>query len=173
VRELADQERIHRFMRALGAAAPADGDCYLTGGATAVLHGWRSTTLDVDIELDPDQDEVLRALPAIKEELAVNVELASPANFIPLPPGWRERSLFIAQEGRLTFRHFDLYSQALAKLERGHAQDLEDVRAMLAQGLVEPQQLRSTFAQIEPELYRFPAVDPAAFRSSVERLPET
>jgi hypothetical protein len=44
---------------------------------------------------------------------------------------------------------------------------------MLAQGLVEPQQLRSTFAQIEPELYRFPAVDPAAFRSSVDQLPPT
>jgi hypothetical protein len=98
VRELADEERIRRFMRALGAAAPADGDCYLTGGATAVLLGWRATTLDVDIELDPDQDEVLRALPGIKDELAINVELASPADFIPLPAGWRERSLFIARE---------------------------------------------------------------------------
>jgi len=173
VRELADEERIGRFMRALGAAAPADGDCYLTGGATAVLLGWRSTTLDVDIELDPDQDEVLRALTTIKEELAVNVELASPGDFIPLPAGWRERSLFIARERRLTFRHFDLYSQALAKLERGHAQDLEDVRTMLAQGLVEPQQLQSAFAEIEPELYRFPAVDPAAFRSSLEDLTQT
>jgi hypothetical protein len=44
---------------------------------------------------------------------------------------------------------------------------------MLTQGLVEPPQLRSASAQIEPELYRFPAVDPAAFRSSVEQLPET
>jgi hypothetical protein len=168
VRELADEARIRRFMHAVGDAAPSEGDCYLTGGATAVLLGWRSTTLDVDISLEPEQDEVLRVLPRIKDELAVNVELASPADFIPLPRGWRERSLFVGREGRLSFRHFDLYSQALAKLERGHAQDMDDVRAMLARGLVEAEQVRIFFAEIEPELYRFPAVDSAGFRASVD-----
>jgi hypothetical protein len=168
VRELADADRIRRFMRALGQAARVDGDCYLTGGTTAVLIGWRPTTLDVDIELEPDQDEVLRALPSIKDELAVNVELASPANFIPLPSGWRERSLFVGREGRLSFKHFDLYSQALAKLERSHAQDVEDVRALLDRGLVEAERLHACFEEIEPELYRFPAVDAAGFRASVE-----
>ena len=44
---------------------------------------------------------------------------------------------------------------------------------MLARDLIETPQLRSSFAEIEPELYRFPAVDPAAFRSSVDQLPET
>ncbi len=168
MRELADADRIRRFMQALGRAARVDGDCYLTGGATAVLLGWRSTTLDVDIELAPDQGDALRALPAIKDELAVNVELASPADFIPLPSGWRERSLFVAREGRLSFRHFDLDSQALAKLERGHRQDLDDVRAMLEGRFVEAEQLRSRFVEIEPELYRFPAIDAAVFRRSVE-----
>ena len=59
-----------RFMRAVGVAA-REGDCYLTGGATAVLLGRRATTLDVDIMLEPEQDEVLRALPRIKDDLAV------------------------------------------------------------------------------------------------------
>jgi hypothetical protein len=53
-------------MQALGAAAPREGTCYLAGGSTAVLLGWRSTTIEVDIELVPAQDEVLHALPAIK-----------------------------------------------------------------------------------------------------------
>ena len=39
-------------------------------------------------------------------------------------------SPFIVKEGPLAFRHFDLYAQALAKIERGHAQDLVDVREM-------------------------------------------
>jgi len=155
-------------MRALGAAAPEDGDCYLTGGATAVLVGWRATTLDVDIKLEPEQEQVLRALVRIKDELSVNVELASPEDFIPLPHGWRERSPFLAREGRLTFRHFDPYSQALAKLERGHAQDVEDVRELLARELVDGAALRARFAEIEPELYRFPAVDATDFRRAVE-----
>ena len=167
MRELADEQRIRRFIRALGDAAPRDGDCYLTGGATAVLLGWRATTLDVDIRLEPEQDELLRALVRIKEELAVNVELASPADFIPLPGGWRERSPFAVREGRLSFRHFDLYSQALAKLERDHARDVEDVRELLSRGLVEAPRLRVFFEEIEPELYRFPAIDAADFGRSV------
>jgi hypothetical protein len=168
VRELADGDRIRRFMRALGEAAPREGVCYLTGGATAILVGWRPTTVDVDIALEPEQDELLRALARIKDELAVNVELASPADFIPVPQGWRERSPFAAREGLLTFRHFDLYSQALAKLERGHTQDVEDVHEMLSRELVDAARLLEFFAEIEPELYRFPAVDPVDFRKSVE-----
>jgi hypothetical protein len=170
VRDLADEQRIRHLIRALGEAAPAEGVCYLAGGATAVLLGWRATTLDVDIALEPEQDEVLRAVPRLKEELSINVELASPADFIPLPRNWRERSLFVERAESLTFRHVDLYSQALAKLERGHAQDLADAREMLGRGLIERGEVRSRFAEIEPELYRFPAVDPADFRRSVEEF---
>jgi hypothetical protein len=168
VRELADEERIRRLMRALGGAAPREGVCYLTGGATAVLIGWRSTTLDVDLKLEPEQDEILRAIARLKEELSINVELASPGDFLPLPRGWRDRSPFIERAERLTFRHFDFYSQALAKVERGHRQDLGDVKEMLGRGLIEAEGLRSSFEQIEPELYRFPSVDPVDFRRSLE-----
>jgi hypothetical protein len=170
MRELADAARIHRFMQALGAAAPHDGVCYLVGGGTAVLLGWRESTIDVDIELVPEQDEVLRALPTIKDELQVNVELASPRHFIPLPAGWEERSPSVGREGRLTFKHFDLYSQALAKLERGHTQDLQDAAVMLQRGLVDADRLRSAFDEIEPQLYRFPAIDPADYRRRVEEF---
>jgi hypothetical protein len=168
MRELADAARVRRFMEALGGLAAHEGTCYLVGGGTAVLLGWRETTIDVDMELEPEQDEVLRGLPAIKDELQINVELASPRHFIPLPAGWEDRSPSAGREGRLTFKHFDLYSQALAKLERGHAQDLEDARHMLKSGLVEVDRLRSSFDEIEPQLYRFPAIDPADFRRRVE-----
>lgn len=168
MRELADAARIQRFMEALGAAAPREGVCYLVGGGTAVLLGWRLTTIDVDIELDPEQDELLRALPAIKDALQINVELASPRHFIPLPAGWEERSPSVGRKGRLTFKHFDLYSQALAKLERGHAQDLDDAREMVDRGLVDGDQLRTAFDEIEPQLYRFPAIDPGDYRDRLE-----
>jgi hypothetical protein len=169
VRELADAERIHAFMRALGAAADVDGAAYLTGGATAVLHGWRSATVDVDLLLVPERDRLLRAIPALKDELRLNVELVSPADFIPVPAGWEDRSIFAAREGRLSFYHYDPYAQALAKLERGHRQDLVDVRSLVETGLVDPARVLAYLDEIEPELYRFPAVDPAAFRRAVER----
>lgn len=167
MRALADAERIHQFMRALGAEANVDVRIYFTGGATAVLHGWRDSTIDVDIKIVPDADAVFRAIPALKERLQMNVELAAPDDFIPVREGWEDRSPFIAREGRVSFHHFDLYAQALAKIERGHAQDALDVRELLARGLVHRVQLAAYFDAIEPRLYRYPAIDPAAFRQAV------
>lgn len=155
-------------MRELGAEASGDGAAYLTGGATAVLIGWRDTTIDVDLRLIPEHDRLLRALPRLKDELALNVELASPDDFIPVPPGWADRSVFVAREGRLTFYHYDLYAQALAKVERAHVRDLEDVDMMVARGLVQPEEALAYFARLEPELYRYPALDPRSFRRRVE-----
>lgn len=168
MRELADADRIRRFMHELGRSSDADARVYFTGGATAVLCGWRASTIDVDMKVVPDTDSVLRALPRIKEALRVNVEIASPSDFIPVPAGWEERSPFVAREGRINFHHFDPYAQALAKVERGHAQDLEDVRAMIANGMVDPARALQYFGSIEPELYRFPALDPGTFRRAVE-----
>jgi len=167
MRALADAERIHHFMSALADAARGAGRAYFTGGATAVLLGWRPTTIDVDVHLVPEQDALLRAIPALKERLHLNVELASPADFIPVRADWEERSPFIARIGRLSFHHFDLYAQALAKVERGHSQDVADVREMVARGLVEPAAARAYFTAVEPELYRYPAVDPATFQRAV------
>jgi hypothetical protein len=170
MRELANSARIEQFMHELGRTVDVDGSVYLTGGATAVLHGWRDTTIDVDIKLIPDRDEILREIPKLKEVLNLNVELAAPSDFIPLPQGWEERSPLIRQEGKLSFHHFDPVAQALSKAERGHDQDISDVREMIATGLVTPAEAISQFETIEPELYRFPAIDPVSFRKSVEEL---
>ena len=155
-------------MRALGGAVQREQAVYLVGGATAVLNGWRDSTIHVDIALVGDADEILRALPAIKNELELNIELASPADFVPLPTGWEERAISIGTEGAVAFFHFDPYSQALAKLERAHEHDLLDVGRMIATGLVDRARLAACFDEIERDLYRFPAVDPGAFRSRVE-----
>jgi len=167
MRELADADRIQRVLEGLGEAARAPGRVYLTGGATAVLLGWRKSTIDVDLAFVPDQDTILRAIPALKERLQVNVELASPADFIPVPPGWEDRSLFVDQAGALGIFHFDLYAQALAKLERGHQQDITDVRELVARGFVKPSRALEYFSRIEPELYRFPAIHAPSYRHAV------
>lgn len=168
MRELADAERIRRFLRAFGAAAESDGSAYLTGGATAVLLGWRATTLDVDIALAPESETLLRAIPRLKDELRINIELVSPADFIPVPSGWEDRSVFVTKERRLSVYHFDFYAQALAKVERAHARDRQDVRAMIEAGLVEPARALTYFEEIERGLYRYPALDPRSFRRRVE-----
>ena len=170
MRKVADQERIRNFMRALGAEADIYAQLYFTGGVTAVLLGWRASTIDVDIRIFPESDQLLRAIPALKESLEINVELASPADFIPEVAGWKDRSLFIAQEGKLSFYHYDLYAQALAKIERSHAQDVEDVAEMIRSGRIDPRSVFQYFKQIEPRLYLYPAIDPASFRRSLEQI---
>jgi hypothetical protein len=170
VRELADSARIEQFMRELGRAVQVEGRVYLTGGATAVLHGWRDTTIDVDLKLIPDHDEILREIPRLKERLNLNVELAAPSDFIPLPAGWEDRSPLVRREGKLSFHHFDPVAQALSKAERGHDQDVRDIQAMIAAGLVNPAEALIQFKAIEPELFRFPAIDPASFRKAVDNL---
>ena len=170
MRRIADAARVQTFMQRLGERAGAAGHVYLTGGATALLIGWRSTTIDIDLALGPDAEHVLRLLPALKEELELNMELAAPSDFIPELPGWRDRSRFIERAGRLDFFHYDFYAQALSKVERGHAQDQEDVRAMLDRGLIAAETAMTLFDQIEPELYRYPAIDPAAYRRAVVRM---
>jgi hypothetical protein len=169
VRGKADADRIRALTRALGRQARTPARLYLVGGATAVLAGWRDSTVDVDVRIEPD-DEFLRLLPPLKERLGINVELASPADFLPELPGWRDRSPFLFREGVVEVFHYDLYSQALAKLERGFARDLGDVEAMVAGGHVRPRTLQKLFAAIQPQLYRFPAVEPAALTAAVEGL---
>lgn len=134
------------------------------------MEGWRDATIDVDLKLVPESDEVLRAIPRLKEELEINVELAAPSDFIPELPAWEERCRFVAQEGGLAVYQYDFYSQALSKLERRHQKDLTDVQAMLDRGLIERLKLQQLYDAIEPELFRYPAIDPPAFRRAVELI---
>src|ERR1041385_3873546 len=104
MREPVDATRVRRLLEAFGRAAERDVRVYLVGGTTAVLMGWRASTIDVDFVMRPEDDAILRAIPALKELLGMNVELASPADFIPLPPGWEERGTFVGRCGRSSGR---------------------------------------------------------------------
>ena len=41
---------------------------------------------------------------------------------------------------------------------------------MIEHGLVQPVRLRELYETIEPVLYRYPAIDPAAFRKKIEMV---
>jgi hypothetical protein len=170
MRQPVDAKRVRHFMRAFGEEAEREINVYLTGGASAVLLGFRPSTIDIDLKIEPDSERLWRTLPRLKERLQINIELTSPGDFIPELPHWRERSAVIAREGPLSFYHYDFYAQVLAKIERGHSQDLADVRQLLSRQLVEAAGIELLFSQIEPNLYRFPALDPPTFRRAVEEV---
>ncbi len=154
-------------MLALGNRVRGEGRIYFAGGATALLFGWRAMTIDIDLKPDPEPAGLFEAIAFLKDELDLNIELASPDDFIPAIPGWRERSLFIARHGLVEFFHYDPYGQALSKLQRRHDRDLVDVHFLVEKGLVRVERLPEMFELIEPQLIRYPAVEPGAFRSAV------
>ncbi|MBI4369416.1 MAG: hypothetical protein HY547_04230 [Elusimicrobia bacterium] len=167
MRQVTTLKLLRRFMELLGSRLTKPANVYFTGGVTALLHGWRETTIDVDLSATTGEDGLLRQIPVIKEELKINVELASPSDFIPELPGWKDRSVFIASYGVVHFYHYDPYAQVLSKIERGHAQDVEDIKNFIQSGLVDPIKLIKLFQQIKSELYRYPAIDPDSFGRAV------
>jgi len=167
MRSETDRAKLERFMVALGERVHGEGAVYLTGGATALLRGWRSATIDVDIKPDPEPAGLFEAIAGLKDELDINVELASPDQFIPAVPGWRERSIFVARHGAVSYFHYDPYGQALAKLQRGHERDMADVRSFVREGWIELDELQLMFERIEPQLVRYPSLDARSFRRAV------
>lgn len=165
-----DKAKIEAFMVALGNRVRGGGAVYLTVGATAVWYQWRAMTIDVDIKPDPEPAGLFESIARLKDELDIKVELASPDLFIPAVPGWRERIIFIARHGRIEWFHYDLYGQALSKIQRRHERDVRDVRAMLERGMISTEGLWEMFARIEPQMIRYPAIDAPTFRAAVEEF---
>ncbi len=143
------------------------GRIYLTGGATALLHDWRMMTVGIDLKLDPEPKGIFEAIARIKDEQDVNIELASPADFVPELPGWRERSDFIATHGQVEFYHYDYCGQALFKIERAHERDLNDVSNMIKDGLVKPATLFQLFGAVVGNLIRYPTIDPVELKRRI------
>jgi hypothetical protein len=64
------------LMRELARSSPGRQSyrVFFVGGGTAVLAGWRESTIDAD--LYSDREEIFRDIQAIKERLQLNIEFA-------------------------------------------------------------------------------------------------
>lgn len=170
LRQNTDKAKTTEVLEYLGRHIETPGILYLSGGASAVLIGWRERTVDIDCKFDPEPQGIYEALQSAKEKLDVNIELASPDHFIPPVPDWVERSIFIGQFGKLEVYHYDFYSQALAKIERGHKRDLLDVERMVEGGLIVRSEVGAYFQKIVPEILKYPSINQTAFEIKVNRF---
>lgn len=170
---------IERFLNDLGAMAHTSGRIYLAGGAALVhsqVRGLGASTEDIDLKLDvADEQAVEDAIRQLKVTSSVNVELASPADFIPLPPNWESMSAYTGRYGGLDVFYFDWVTLALAKIERGSSRDLHDVALLQQNGLIQRADLEAAFQAILPQLghSRFFNVDPALFSQKVSAAVNT
>lgn len=163
------EEKLRELMKALVRSAPRGqhGRVYLVGGATAVLAGWRPSTLDVDLHGHPE--ELFRGIQGIKEHLEVNVEFARPEDFVPELAGSAGRHVFIETIGTVSFFHHDPYAQAFSKVVRGFERDLSDGQRFVAGGMVDARKLHDLVHAIPDEAYaRYPALSRDAVRAAVD-----
>jgi hypothetical protein len=150
-----DRPRIERFLRELGRAFRHPARLFIVGGTTLVYERLRESTLDIDYALEVANEhhgEFMRQLARLKDQLAVNVEEASPADFIPLPSGWRNRAQFVDRFGQIDVFHYDLVSTALSKLGRGHERDLTDVRLLLDANLITVDEIERGWQEVKAQL---------------------
>jgi hypothetical protein len=123
--------------------------------------------VDYSIETaSPETESILRKLAL---ELKLDLESVPLGDFIPLPPHSEQRHRLVGQFGRATVYIFDLYSIALSKIARGFESDLDDVKFLLDQKLIEWDVLETHFQAILP-LAKNSDIDPNEFREYFETL---
>ena len=62
-----DKAKVEAFMTALGRRVEGPGRIYFAGGATALLYGWRTSTIDIDLKADPEPPKFFEAIAILKE----------------------------------------------------------------------------------------------------------
>ncbi|MBI1801985.1 MAG: hypothetical protein HY259_14730 [Chloroflexi bacterium] len=165
--QLVDRNLLLSFLQHLGRCYKHAGVVYLVGGSSLLLVAVKESTYDIDLQftIPPDHhDEFIRCVRTVGRELRVFVEQASPDEFMPLPAGREERRQFVGRFGMLDVFHFDFYSVALGKLQRGNTKDFADVLNMIRSNVIDQSTLRRFFDEI------FPSLETHGLRANPERF---
>ena len=172
MRQPLTKELLNEALIQLASRSKGTGRLYITGGACAVYEGWRESTLDIDLKLDPEPQGIYEAIQYVKRHHDINIELAAPSDFIPEVPGWGDRSQWINRYQGVDIFHYDFVSQALSKIERGNEQDLSDVNNMLNHQKTTPEAILDAFEEIRPHLIKYPRITEVMFEYKVREALE-
>jgi len=145
-----DKARIEDFLKNLGRTFRKPGRLYLVGGAALVHLGIRSGfTQDIDVEVTgSNAGDMFTAIRGLVEQMNINVEFASPRDFMPLPSQWETNARYIGRYGSIDVFYFDFYSIALSKIERGNTRDINDVKLLLDRGIITLEELDAAYQEV-------------------------
>jgi hypothetical protein len=165
-------------------AAPAR--LYLVSRTSHLAEGWCDRVPAFELAGDAGRPELGEAVREAGRALGVDLVWESPADVIPLPGGWEERSLgaealakaarpaMMGQGGTgnaLELRHFDPYSVVLRLIARGDEPDYVAALEYVLHGWVEPARLEGLLAEVVPRMTNQTlAQDPAEFRRKFKGL---
>jgi hypothetical protein len=137
MRQSVGRQEIEQFLVQVGRTRQP-GRLYLVGGAAMVHRGIRpGQTLDIDIQITIDPANLMAQIAQLKNRLNINIEFASPGDFMPLPDQWEARSEFLKRYDQVDVFYDDWYSIALSKMERSSRLDIADVQLLVSQGFVD------------------------------------
>ena len=149
---------------------------YLVSRTSHLAEGWCDRVPSLELAGDGGRTDLGEAVREEGRALGVNVVWESPADVIPLPAGWEERSLAatIRQKGSgntLEIRHFDPYSVVLRLIARGDEPDYVAALEYVLHGWVEPARLEGLLSEVVPRMTnKTLAQDPAEFRRKFKGL---
>jgi hypothetical protein len=156
MRQRVGRQEIEQFLIQVGRTRQP-GRLYLTGGAALVHRGIRpGQTLDIDIQITVDPANLTAQIAQLKQQLNMNIEFASPGDFIPLPAQWEARSQFIKRYDQVDVFYFDWYSIALSKMQRANRQDVVDVQLLVRQRCVDVTELDLLYQDVLDKIGRPP-----------------
>lgn len=156
MRQHVGREEIEQFLMQVG-RTHLPGRLYLTGGAALVHRGIRpGQTLDIDIQITVDPGNLTAQIAHLKHKMNINIEFASPGDFIPLPTQWEARSAFIQRYDQVDVFYFDWYSIALSKMQRANRQDVVDVQLLVRHEFVEVTELDRLCQDVSHKIGRPP-----------------
>lgn len=162
-----DKPAIESFLQLLGRSFHKPARLYLVGGAALVHLGIRpGFTQDIDVQVvGPNEGDLIVTIQKLIERLQINIEFASPGDFIPLPSQWQAHARFVGRYGLIDVFYFDFYSIALSKIERGSTPDIADVKLLVQQGIITLNELDQAYQEVLAQLGkgRYPRVTPQRF----------
>jgi len=167
MRPSVDKRSIESFLQQLGRTFRKSGRLYLVGGAAIVHAGIRpGFTQDIDIQVSGENEgELIVAIQRLIQQMQINVEFASPGDFIPVPSQWEMHAQYVGRYGGVDVFYFDFYSITLSKIERGNNRDIADVKLLVKQGIVSLDKLDVAYQEVLSQLGqgRYPRITPQRF----------
>lgn len=162
-----DRKAIEAFLQQLGRSYRKPGRLYLVGGAALIHANVRpGFTQDIDIQVaGSNEGELIVAIQRLIQQMQINIEFASPKDFIPLPSQWEAHAQFVGRYGSIDVFYFDFYSIALSKMERGNSRDIEDVKLLVQQKRITLPELDRAYQEVLAQLGkgRYPKITPERF----------
>jgi hypothetical protein len=154
---------------------------YLVSRTSHLAEGWCDQVPELELAGDVSLRDAVREA---ARALGVAVVWESPADVIPLPAAYDERSLATValaelarpaaigdEGGGLEVRHFDPYSVVLRLVARGDEPDYVAALEYVLHGWVEPTRLEGLLAEVVPRMTSETlAQDPAEFRRKFKGL---